>query len=138
MWQSLVMRSVFALAFLICSAVQASGDVPLSADEFEAYTTGKTLTFAADGQVYGVEEYLDGRRVRWAFLEDQCQDGFWYPQGEMICFVYDAIPDPQCWTFFDGGGGLIAEFQGEVLETTLFETRQSPEPLMCLGPEVGV
>ncbi|MEO0653677.1 MAG: hypothetical protein AAFY77_02285 [Pseudomonadota bacterium] len=132
------MKCLAVLALSTLPAAAASGDIPMSAAEFEAYTTGKTLTFAADGQVYGIEEYLEGRRVRWAFLEDQCQDGVWYPQGQMICFVYEHIPDPQCWTFYRGDAGLIAQFENEGGSTTLFETRQSAEPLVCLGPEVGV
>ena len=132
------MKPMIALAFFALSSVPAAGQTPMTAAEFEAYTTGKTLTFSADGQVYGIEEYLDGRRVRWAVLEDQCQDGFWYPQGEMICFIYEAIEAPQCWTFYEGPAGLTAQFENEGGSTTLFETRQTDEPLVCLGPEVGV
>lgn len=132
------MKRLIAVAFFALSAVPAVAEAPMSAAEFEAYTTGKTLTFSADGQVYGIEEYLDGRRVRWASLEDQCQDGFWYPQGEMICFVYEAIEAPQCWTFYQKAGGLRAVFENEGGNTTLFETRQTDAPLICLGPEIGV
>lgn len=110
----------------------------MSASEFEAYTTGKTLYYGADGRAYGIEEYLDGRRVRWSFLDGQCQDGEWYPSGDMICFVYEAIEDPQCWTFYDRPGGLLAQFENDPSNTELVEAQQTGDPLQCLGPEIGV
>lgn len=130
-----VLSSFMALCFL---ATGASAEAPMSAAEFEAYVRGKTLTFSANGQVYGIEEYLEGRRVRWAYVEGECEDGVWYPQGEMICFVYENIAEPQCWSFFDRGGGLMARYENRDTGTTLFETRQSDAPLLCRGPEVGV
>ena len=38
----------------------ASHAAPLSADAFEAYTTGKTLYFSEDGEIYGAERYMPG------------------------------------------------------------------------------
>ena len=111
---------------------------PMSGAEFEAYVTGKTLYFQQNGEAYGVEEYLDNRRVRWSFLDGQCKDGIWYEAGEMICFVYEDNPDPQCWSFFREPGGLRAVFENNPTATALYEARQSDEPMMCLGPEIGV
>lgn len=130
------MRSlVLALSL---AALPADAEAPMSAAEFEAYVTGKTLTYAADGRAYGVEEYLAGRRVRWSFLDGECQDGEWYPAGDMICFVYENIGLPQCWTFYRDGAGLRARFMNDPSITELYETRQSDEPMQCLGPKVGV
>ena len=110
----------------------------MSASEFEAYTTGKTLTFLENGQAYGAEEYKPGREVIWSFLDGECQEGTWYAQGKQICFVYEGAEDtPQCWEFYREGSGLRAIFAGEAA-TELFEALQSPEPLVCLGPEIGV
>ncbi|MCK0149110.1 hypothetical protein MWU54_03680 [Marivita sp. S6314] len=111
---------------------------PLSGAEFESYVTGKTLYFGQNGDAYGVEEYLDDRRVRWSFLDGQCKDGIWYEEGELICFVYEDNPNPQCWSFFRDRDGLRAIFQNNPEATTLYEARQSDEPMMCLGPEIGV
>ena len=127
---------IAALCALGSSAAVAGG--PMTAAEFEAYTTGRTLTYSALGQDFGIEEYLENRRVRWSFLDGDCEDGIWYPAGEMICFVYETFPDPQFWTFYDEGGGLRALFMNDPEATELYETRMSDEPLLCLGPEVGV
>ena len=131
------MRVLAPALFTFCLAVPADADAPMSAAEFEAYTTGKTLTYSAGGYVYGIEEYLKNRRVRWAFLDDECQEGSWYPAGDMICFEYDGYPGAQCWTFFERPGGLMARYENNPEELELIETRAAREPLICLGPKVG-
>ena len=40
----------------------------MSAEAFENYTKGKTLFYGNGGEAYGVERYLDDRRVVWSFL----------------------------------------------------------------------
>lgn len=121
----------------VSSPVWAEEGKPLTAEEFEAYVTGKTLSYADQNGVWGTEQYLPNRRVVWAFTEDICQYGTWYQQGEQICFVYDDTPDPQCWTFWRGETGLKALFAGDSA-TQLSEVQQSDEPLACPGPDVGV
>ncbi|SLN21411.1 hypothetical protein ROA7450_00761 [Roseovarius albus] len=110
----------------------------MSAQEFEAYTESKTFYYGSDGNAYGAEEYLKNRRVRWSFLDGECQEGYWYPEGDLICFRYDETPEPQCWSFAQSGGGLVARFENDPTSTTLYEVEQSSEPLLCLGPKIGV
>ncbi len=110
----------------------------MSAAEFDSYTRGKTFYFSRDGAPYGAEEYLDNKRVRWSFLDGKCREGYWYQQGELICFVYEDRPEPQCWRFRQTPGGLVARFATDPEESALYEVEQSEEPLTCLGPEVGV
>ncbi len=127
-----------AAALCLAAACGAAGaETPLSAAEFEAYTTGKTLTYTALGQPFGVEEYLENRRVRWSFLDGECQDGTWYPAGELICFAYEGIAEHQCWSFFRGASGLRALYRNDPAQTEVYETRASDEPMLCLGPKVG-
>jgi hypothetical protein len=127
------------IAALVAAAFPAFGaQSPMSAEEFADYTTGKTLYFYSGGEAYGVEEYREGRRVTWSFLDGRCKDGVWYPQGDQICFVYEDNPLPQCWTFFRESGGLRAVFQGGESDTELYEAGESDAPMTCLGPEVGV
>ncbi|ALG90765.1 MULTISPECIES: hypothetical protein [Actibacterium] len=132
------MRRTLLLAALLAAA-PALADPPMSAEAFERYAMGKTLFFGKAGIAYGAEQYLPGRRVIWTFLDGDCQHGEWYEAGGQICFVYEARPDtPQCWSFFDGPGGLTARFENDPEATQLVEVEQSPEPLLCPGPEVGV
>jgi hypothetical protein len=133
MRQTFALAAVAALLTAPCFAAE-----PMTGAQFEAYVTGKTLYFGQNGQAYGVEEYLDDRRVRWSFLDGKCKDGVWYEDRDMICFVYEDNPTPQCWTFFKESGGLRAIFENDPTATTLYEAQQNDEPMVCLGPEVGV
>jgi len=110
----------------------------MSSDEFDSYTLGKTFYYGSVGEPYGAEEYLENKRVRWSFLDGKCQEGVWYEEAGLICFVYENQPDPQCWSFERGGGGMIARFENDPNLTELYEVEKSVEPLMCLGPEIGV
>ncbi len=126
------------LALLLC-ATPVLAETPMSAAEFDAYATGKTLFFGSRGQAYGAEEYLPDRRVRWSFLDGKCKDGYWYEaQDNLICFVYEDNPDPQCWSFQRSPGGLRARFENNPEATELYEVEQSKKPMLCLGPDVGV
>jgi len=116
----------------------AVAETPMTAAEFEAYTTGRTLTYAEDGVVYGIEEYRPGRRVLWAFLGDECREGFWYEDAGQICFVYEDSPETHCWTFTRDADRLIARFQGGDTGRELYEAARTDEPMVCRGPEVGV
>ncbi len=128
----------FQFTLALCLAIPAhAAETPMSAAEFEAYATGRTLTYAENGTVYGIEEYLPGRRVRWAFTGGECRDGYWYAEGGDVCFVYEDRPEPQCWRFSHGENGLIARFLGSENGRELYEAQQSDQPLVCLGPDVG-
>ena len=131
------MRLLIALPlFLFPAALQA--ETPISAAEFESRVTGKVLTYSAGGAPYGMEEYLEGRLVRWSFLDGKCQEGRWYVAGEQICFVYEDIAEPQCWQFYAHGNRIVARFENDPMSTELYETSSSSDPLLCLGPEIGV
>ncbi|MEL7253749.1 MAG: hypothetical protein AAGL23_06215 [Pseudomonadota bacterium] len=127
--------TLFSLLALTAFTMPA---LAMNGQEFDEYTQGKTFYFASDGEPYGAEEYLPNRRVRWTFLDGKCKEGEWYEEGELICFVYEDQPVPQCWSFEITAGGLTARFENDPAQTELYEVRKSPEPLMCLGPDVGV
>lgn len=125
-------------ALLLLLAAPAAAQTPMSAEAFEAYSTGKTLYFGKTGAPYGAEQYLSGRRVIWTFLDGECQEGHWFEQAGDICFVYDLRPDaPQCWTFYQRDTGLAAQYENDPSATPLIEVEQSDEPLQCPGPDVG-
>ena len=125
-------------AALFIGATAINAQPAMTGDEFDAYTRGKTFYFGNSGAPYGAEEYLDNRRVRWSYLDGKCQEGEWYQQGNMICFVYEFKSDPQCWSFKRSDAGLTALYENDPEKTELYEVEQSPDPLMCLGPDIGV
>jgi len=139
MWHYPFMKTHFLSVILFAlTAAPLAAQTPMTGDEFEAYSQGKTLYFGFDGDRYGAEEYLPDRHVRWSFLDGQCQNGEWYEDGQLICFVYEDDPDPKCWSFYKQGDRLRAQFEDDPTQTTLFEVEQTDKPMMCLGPDVGV
>ena len=118
----------------------ASLGKPLTGAEFEAYATGKTLTYSDGGAIWGQEQYLPGRQVIWAFKDEPCEYGSWVevaePSGPMLCFTYEDQPqDVNCWQFFRGPKGLVAQFMAG--GAPLSELGQTSAPMDCPGPQVG-
>lgn len=123
------------IAMTLASPLAA--ETPMTADEFEAFVLGKTLTFATTGnQPYGVEYYAPNRQVIWSFVGEECVRGEWYDvateTGTNICFEYENSTETQCWQMFNIDGQLRADFMNRPGTTILFETQES-EPLICGG-----
>ena len=129
---------VRALIPALLAAVPVLAEAPMSADAFDRYTRGKTLFYGFGGSAYGVERYLENRRVIWSFLDGDCKNGVWYEDAGQICFVYEDRPEPQCWTFTQGPAGLIARFENDPEAAELYEAEDLGEDMLCHGPEVGV
>jgi hypothetical protein len=131
------MRSFLFLIAMGFMSTAASAE-PMSAAEFEAYVTGKTLYYGSQGSAYGAEIYHENRRVTWSFLDGECKEGYWYDEGPKICFVYEDRPDPQCWTFEETGQGLRATFTNDPNTTELYEAQDMGREFVCYGPKIGV
>ena len=134
-------RFAFVSLFLAVPALAQEAPLgpPLDAAAFEARTLGRTITYSVLGEPYGVEQYLPGQKVLWAFAAGECKEGDWFQSGEFICFDYhEATVDLQCWTFFDAPEGLVARFENDPDKPPLISLSESPAPLECQGPEVGV
>ncbi len=125
------MRVALTCLLALC-ALPVLAEAPLTAEEFEAEVTGRTLTYATPEGPYGIERYLPGRRVTWGFLDGECFEGEWFPQGDAICFTYEGIDEVQCWQFRREGEGLRAEFLGDG-GNWLFEMTEDGLPLVCGG-----
>ena len=111
----------------------------MTAAEFEAYVTGRTLFYSQGGAApYGAEVYLPNRRVRWSFLDGECAEGSWYEADGLICFAYEDRPDDQCWSFRQGPTGLIARYENDPGDNEVYQAQDTGEPLICPGPKVGV
>lgn len=133
------MRSALLALFLSAlPTLPALAADPMTAEEFDAYVTGKTLTYSQFGSVFGIEEYLPGRKVRWQVVEDDCQYGSWFERDGLICFVYEYDPTEHCWTFWREGDGLAALSVNDAPGAELSEVAQTTDGLNCPGPEVGV
>jgi len=116
----------------------ASAESTLTGEAFDAFTKGHTLYYSQNGTIYGAESYFENARVRWSFLDGNCIFGQWYQEGELICFDYGSDLALQCWRFFKGENGLVAQFDGDDDSVPLYEAFRAPSPLECPGPDVGV
>ena len=118
----------------------AAAQERLTGEAFDAFTKGQTFYYAYDAEPYGAEIYQEDRRVQWSFLDGQCKEGYWYDTPErLICFVYEDRPDdPQCWAFYNEGGKLRATFEDGAQAAPLYQIEKSDEPMLCLGPKIGV
>ena len=125
-----------ALLLSLIATPLAAQDL-MTAEEFDAYTRGKTLFYGQNGQAYGAETYHKNRRVEWSFLDGECNEGLWYEQNGLICFVYENNTVPQCWSFVQSPRGLIARFENNSDTTELYEAEDIGEEMLCLGPKVG-
>lgn len=131
------MRLALVLSFgLLASPVAA--ETLLDAERFDALTQGRSMSWTEFGQVYGVEQYLPDRRVRWTFLGDTCVEGSWYPDGSAICFQYEDRPDPVCWEMTLAPTGIYATLTGTFGPPSQVVVEETSEPMACFGPEVGV
>jgi hypothetical protein len=126
------------LLALALAATPAFAELPLTAEEFEAHVTGKTITYQQYTSVFGVEEYLPGRKVRWSTAPDECQYGSWFPEADKICFVYEYNPTPICWTFWMKDGALVALSETGIAGEELYEVDATDQGLPCPGPDIGV
>ncbi len=134
-----MMRNILHICVILgLLPLPAMAETPMTGAEFEAYSTGKTLTYAIGGSVWGTEQYKTNRQVMWAFTDDECRTGYWYEQADQICFIYDDPNDPKCWWFYLDANGLRARFATDPPEMELSEVANSDEPMGCLGPDVGV
>ncbi|MBN8632725.1 MAG: hypothetical protein J0L76_17960 [Rhodobacterales bacterium] len=130
------MRVAFIL--LLLTAPAAMGQTLMTPDEFDAWSTGKTLDYSVDGRVYGSEAYFPGRRVIDADTGGPCLDGSWHAEGEAVCFVYPARDGLHCWTFWREGDAVFAKPLAAAAEDPAQSVTPAAAPLACPGPEVGV
>ncbi len=135
--------AALALLLVIPSGAVLAAETPLGGDAFEAIVAGRTYVFEEGGLAYGVERYLPGRRVIWAFDGGPCREGSWTEaQPGLICFLYDHDGSEHCWRFFDrGGGSLGALFDNPIGEGDadgMIRAVPTDAPMICPGPETGV
>ncbi|MGL4319382.1 MAG: hypothetical protein ACRCS3_00815 [Paracoccaceae bacterium] len=131
-----MLRIFLTLALLL--PLPAWAERVMTPAEFEDYATGKTIDYADDFGVWGREEYLPGRRVRFSLTDEECRFGTWYEKDDQVCFLYDFDPELKCWTYFTDGKNVTMVYESDGPGGTVSIARPTKEPLVCLGPEVGV
>ena len=126
------MRLTLALLLLTGTA---QAQTPMTAEEFEAFSTGQTLDYFIDGTFWGSERHLADRKTLDADAEGPCREGRWFPKGDQICYVYEGDAGEHCWQFFRDGSRVLAQTDDGDLSA---EVTLADQPLACPGPDVGV
>ncbi len=120
------------LLMLLALATPAAAQDRMNAAEFEAYVTGRTITFRTDlNPEFGVERYLPGRRVMWSTFDGICQYGVWFESKGDICFRYEGDPEHKCWAIFDEPEGMLGVFTTRPNTTVIYEVPGRDDPLIC-------
>jgi hypothetical protein len=134
-----MLRVLPACVVIVALAAAAAAQAPVSPGAFETMSEGRTLHFTLDGLPFGAEQYFSGRRSLWRFADGTCDRGTWHAEGERICFVYDADPQPQCWRFLREGDRYSAALVGGEGEGdfVLELSHADHAPLPCPGPDLG-
>jgi hypothetical protein len=125
------------LAALLLAAAPALAEPPLTGAEFDALTQGRSLSWAEFGTVYGVEQYLPDRKVRWVAVGKDCKLGHWYEDAPAICFQYEDDIKPDCWIITRDGAGFSARYTTNPPEAAPVVVTETPDPPACFGPKVG-
>lgn len=122
----------YIATFLCLLTSPALAEAPMSASEFETYVEGRIISFGVEGNPgFGVEQYLEGRRVIWSTGDGTCTNGVWYESKGDICFRYDGDPEPKCWAIYREGSGLRAIFTTRPDTSVIFEAEDYSVPLIC-------
>ena len=130
----------YAVSFCATASLapaQSSGERIVTAEEFEALSTGKTLYFSRSSRFFGAEQFYTRRRSLWQNGAGQCLDGEWFAKDDLICFEYDQPTDPACWHFIEKSTGYVARAEGEGPENDIFLYHTDTKPLDCKGPAIG-
>ena len=123
------MRSL-AVCLLLCAPAQAQD--AMTGAEFDAYVTGKTITFRTiTNPEFGIERYLSNRRVMWSTFDGTCQYGVWFESKGDICFRYEGDPEHKCWEIYEGPNGLRGVYTTRPNTTIIYEILGRVDPLIC-------
>ena len=125
------------LIALLCLAPPAMAQDIVTPQQFEEISTNKTLYFDSGNQFHGAEQYFPNRKVTWKFANGECDQGYWYTEGDAICFSYDQNPTPQCWHFMQDGDRFLARLLGADPANDVELKFVNTEELLCEAPYLG-
>jgi hypothetical protein len=121
-----------SLAICLALATPLAAQETMTGPEFDAYATGKTITFRTVlNPEFGVERYLPGQRVMWSAFDGTCQYGVWFESKGDICFRYEGDPENKCWSIYNDPQGLRGVYTTTPNTTIIYEVLGRDDPLIC-------
>ena len=102
----------------------------LTAEGFDRLTRGKVMDTFDPEVIYGLEEFLPGKRSIWRDARG-CKSATWEQVGDMICFRYEDAPDvPDCWVYKEIDGAIWGWLDGNPAGPTVKLT-EGAGPIGC-------
>lgn len=126
------MRSLVTAMILtaFCAgAVSAGADEPIPPEDWRAMTTGKTLHYYKDGELFGREYYRNEKdEVVFRFPNGLCAEGVWTYDSDEYCFAYEG--QTSCFRHVKRGDDIVV-ISGENGEEQVVHKIAEREPLSC-------
>ena len=131
-----------ALIPALLLASPALADTPMTGAEFQAHVGTGTVSYLYSNGVRGVADYGPDRTLLWAFEGDDCIKGYWFEDGDQLCFAFEDGTLSACWHFFKDGdrirGHATVLASGDLTDLEIREVSHTDQALTCSGPDVGV
>jgi len=128
--------------FVATLASPLAAETRLTPEQFERDSAGKTIYFRDTDRQFSAEQYLPDRRVVLLHLGGTCMHGFWRPEGDQMCFIYDVDPGRwHCWHYIQTPAQeRLHRFVDETGPTDFELTiiKEDTKPLDCPAPPLGV
>ena len=132
----------FALAIGVVLPGAAFGETPMTGAEFQAHVGTNTFSYEYSNGVRGIADYGPGRTLLWAFEGDSCVNGYWFDDGDELCFAFEDKTLSACWQFYKDGNLLRGHAtrlgSGDGADIDIFEVSHTDQPLTCPGADTGV
>jgi hypothetical protein len=132
------------LAVLLFALLPATAhaETPMTGAEFQAHVGQNTISYLYSSGVRGIADYGPARTLRWAFEGEACFNGYWFEDGDQLCFAFEDGTLSACWHFFKDGNRLRGTAtvlgSGDLTELEIQEVSHTDQPLTCPGPDMGV
>ena len=98
----------------LIAVTAAAKDALIGPDAWRELSTGKTLYYYKDGELYGKEHYIDDEgNVVFQFPQGQCAEGKWAFSDDKYCFAFGGQLHCFWHVMRDGQIVVIGEADGE-------------------------
>jgi hypothetical protein len=120
----------------------ATAETPMTGAEFQTHVGQNTISYLYSSGARGTADYGPGRTLRWAFEGDACITGYWFEEGDQLCFAFEDGTLSACWLFFKDGdrirGTATVLQSGDQPDLEIYEVSHTDQPLTCPGQDMGV
>lgn len=125
----IIASSLIAAGLLAAGAAHSGADEPIPPEAWRALTTGKTLYYYKDGELFGREYYMNDKGdVIFRFPNGACAEGRWAFAEEKYCFAFAG--ELHCFRHVKRGDAIVVIGEEDGEEQTV-ERIVEKEPLSC-------